>query len=156
VAGLPLLDERDKEILRILQRDARTPFSRIARMLGVSEATIHLRVRRLREAGVIKGFYAVLDPGKAGLPEEAYVFIRVEPGLRRRAAEKLSVIKGVYELYEVSGEHQLLAKIRAAGKEELAGIIDSIGSVDGVLATKTIYVLRPLKEEAVIDLGGSG
>ncbi len=154
--GLPLLDERDKAILRIVQRDARTPFSRIARMLGVSEATVHLRIRRLREAGVIRGFHAILDPRRAGLGEEAYVFLRVEPAARRRVAEALRSIVGVYELYEVSGEYQFLAKIRAADKEGLASIVDSMGSVRGVASTKTVYVLRVFREDYSLRLEGSG
>ncbi len=146
------MDERDKAILRILQRNARTPFSRIAAALGVSEATIHLRVRRLREAGVIRGFHAILDPVKAGLPEEAYVFVRTEPAARRRVAAALAGLRGVYEVYEVSGEYQLLAKLRARGREELANIIDEVGSVPGVSATRTIYVLRVLREDYMLSL----
>jgi len=57
-----VIDEIDKKILKILQEDSRTPFSRIAKMLNLSESTIHLRIKRLREEGIIRGFLVDIDP----------------------------------------------------------------------------------------------
>ena len=114
---------------------------------------MHMRVRRLREAGVIRGFQVILDPRRAGLGEEAYVFVQAEPGLKPRVLEALRRLRGVYELYDVSGEYQVLAKIRASSKEGLADVIDAIGSVPGVLATRTVYVLRAVVERFALDLG---
>lgn len=144
------LDETDRRILRILQENAKTPYSRIARMLGVSEATVHIRVRRLRERGVIRGFRADVDPEKVGKGVTAFVLVKADPKKYSRVLEELTKIPDVYELYDVTGEYYALAKIRVGSREELARILDTIGNVDGVTSTYTMYVLRVIKEERKI------
>ena len=67
------LDKIDREILIRLQKNARKSFAEIAREIGVSEATVHIRVKRLRKNGVIRGFYTILAPEKIG--ERLTVFI---------------------------------------------------------------------------------
>jgi Lrp/AsnC family transcriptional regulator for asnA, asnC and gidA len=79
VGGLRPLDEIDLQILRILQEDARTPFSRVAKEVGVSEATIHMRVKKLRETGVLKGFQAFVDPSSVGKELTAITLIKADP-----------------------------------------------------------------------------
>lgn len=149
---MPLMDEKDKAILRILQKDARTPFARIARILGVSEATIYLRVKRLIKAGILRGYYADVDPAKAGLATQAFVFAKVSPRRSRDAAEKVRAIPGIYEVYSVTGEYQLLAKVLARDREELARIVDRIGGIEGVSDINVVYVLRVVKEERILRL----
>ncbi len=149
---MPLMDEKDRAILRILQRDARTPFARIARMLGVSEATIYLRVKRLVKAGILRGYHADVDPAKAGLATQAFVFVKVSPRRSREAAERVRVIPGIYEVYNVTGEYQLLAKVLARDREELARIVDRIGGIEGVSDINVVYVLRVVKEERMLRL----
>ena len=61
------LDDTDREILRILQEDARTPFSEVARRIDMSSATVHDRVSRMEEAGVIEGYHARVDPSSVGV-----------------------------------------------------------------------------------------
>ncbi len=149
---MPLMDEKDKAILRILQKDARTPFARIARILGVSEATIYLRVKRLIKAGILRGYHADVDPAKAGLATQAFVFVKVSPRRSRDAAEKVRGIPGIYEVYNVTGEYQLIAKVLARDREELARIVDRIGGIDGVSDINVVYVLRVVKEERILRL----
>ncbi len=149
---MPLMDEKDRAILRILQKDARTPFARIARILGVSEATIYLRVKRLVKAGILRGYHADVDPAKAGLATQAFVFVKVSPRRSRDAAEKVRAIPGIYEVYNVTGEYQLLAKVLARDREELARIVDRIGGIEGVSDINVVYVLRVVKEERILRL----
>lgn len=61
------LDNVDRKILNILQKDSRTPFSRLAKMLDLSESTIHMRVKRLVKEGVIKNFGIEIDLDRIGL-----------------------------------------------------------------------------------------
>ncbi len=147
-----ILDETDKAILRILLIDARTPYSRIARMLNVSEATVYLRVRRLKEKGILRGFYADVDAFKVGYRVLAFTLIKIDPKKYKEVLEKLREIREIVELYEVTGEYIGLAKIRTRSQEELTEVIDRIGGIDGVLATNTLYVLRMIKEERRLNL----
>ncbi len=146
------LDETDKAILRILLIDARTPYSKIARMLGLSEATVYLRVKRLKEKGVLRGFYADVDAFKVGFNVLAFVLIKADPRRYKDVLERLREIRSIVELYEVTGEYMGLAKIRTRSQEELVKVIDEIGGVEGVTGTYTMYVLKVLKEEKRLSI----
>ncbi len=146
------LDNIDKKILEILQRDGRIPFSRIAREVGLSEATIHLRIKRLRESGILKGFTAIIDPEKVGKGTLAIVLIKTDVREHNKALNEIAKIKGVQEVYDVTGEYSALVKVRVKNREELAQVLDRIANVVGVKDTETLYVLRTVKEEKVIEL----
>ncbi len=147
-----VLDDIDRQILRILQQDAKTPFSKIAKALNVSEATVHLRVKKLREQGILRGFYADVDPVKVGKKVLAFVLIKADPKYYDSVLRKLSEMSEIYELYDITGEYYALAKVRVASQEDLAKVLDRIGAIDGVQSTYTIYVLRTIKEKKTIEI----
>ncbi len=146
------LDEIDRKLLRILQENAKTPYSRISESLGVSEATVHLRIKKLLKQGVIKGFQAVVDPEKVGKGVLAIIAITATPQKYDCVLEELKKIEEVYEIYDVTGEYYTITKVRVSGRDELAKVLDRIGSIDGVQATRTMYVLRVIKEETKIKI----
>ncbi|MBB5252927.1 Lrp/AsnC family transcriptional regulator [Sulfurisphaera ohwakuensis] len=145
------LDDIDKKILKILQEDARTPFSKIAKMLNLSESTIHIRIKRLRENGIIKGFYVDVDPEKIGYNVVAFVLIKADPKKYEQILKKIYEFKEIYEIFDVTGEYYALLKVRVKSREELATILDKIGNMDGVTSTYTMFVLRTIKEMKTID-----
>ncbi|RJS84046.1 winged helix-turn-helix transcriptional regulator [Candidatus Bathyarchaeota archaeon] len=73
------IDSIDKEILRMLQDDARISFKKIANKIGVSEATIFVRVKKLQKNGVIKRFTAIVSPDLLGKNLTAFVLVNTEP-----------------------------------------------------------------------------
>ena len=146
------LDDIDKKILKILEEDARTPFSKIAKMLNLSESTIHIRIKRLKENGVIRGFYVDIDPEKIGYNVMAFVLIKADPKKYESILKAISEYKEVYEIFDVTGEYYALLKVRVRSREELATILDKIGNMDGVTSTYTMFVLRTIKEKKVVDL----
>jgi Lrp/AsnC family transcriptional regulator for asnA, asnC and gidA len=141
-----ILDDIDKKIIKILQEDARTPFSKIAKMLNLSESTIHMRMKRLRENGVIKGFYVDIDPEVIGYNVVAFVMIKADPKKYEGILKKISEFKEVLEVYDVTGEYYALLKVRVKTREELAKVLDLIGNMEGVTSTYTMFVLRTIKE----------
>jgi len=145
------LDDIDKQILRILEEDARTPFSKIAKMLNLSESTIHIRIKRLKENGVIKGFYVDVDPEKIGYNVMAFVLIKADPKKYESILKTISEYKEVYEIFDVTGEYYALLKVRVKSREELAVVLDKIGNMEGVTSTYTMFVLRTVKEIKVVD-----
>lgn len=147
------LDEVDKKILEILQENAKTPYSKISKEAGVSEATIHLRIKRLMEKGVIKRFQAIVDPEKVGKGIVAIIAIITEPRKLDFVLEELAKMDEVYEIYDVTGEYYAILKVRVSNRDELAKVLDMIGKIDGVISTKTMYVLRVIKEELKIKIG---
>jgi len=146
------LDKVDREILKILQKDARISFSKIAKMLDLSESTIHMRIKRLREEGVLRGFYADIDPEKLGLKVSAFIMLKADPKTYQEVLERLKAMKEVVEIYDVTGEYYALLKVMVHDNEELASVLDKIGRMEGVTDTYTMMVLRVIKESKRIDL----
>jgi len=148
----PELDEIDKNLLRILQHDAKTSYSKISGKLGISEATVHLRIKKLLKLGVIKRFQAIVDPEKVGKGVLAIVAITVTPQKYEEVLEKLKEMPEIYEIYDVTGEYYTITKVRVSNREELARVLDTIGAIPGVESTRTMYVLRVIKEEQIIRI----
>jgi Lrp/AsnC family transcriptional regulator for asnA, asnC and gidA len=145
------MDDIDKKILDILQKDARLPYSRIAKMLNLSESTIHMRLKRLRDQGILRGFIADIDPERAGKSIMAFVLIKAEPKRYENVLKVIGQMKEVYELYDVTGEYYALAKVRVSNREELAKVLDDIGHIEGIISTYTIFTLRIIKESKTLE-----
>ena len=146
------IDSVDKEILRMLQDDARISFKKIAEKIGVSEATIFVRVKKLRKNGVIKRFTAIVSPDLLGKNLTAFVLINTEPKNLEHVLDALSSMDDVYEVYDVTGAYYVIVKIRTENRKTLAEIIDKIGMIDGVTRTETAIVLKCVKEETRIKI----
>jgi len=146
------LDRIDKKLLEILQENAKTPYSKISEQLGVSEATVHLRIKKLLKLGVIKRFQAIVDPEKVGKRVLAIVAITATPQKYEKVLEELKKMPEIYEIYDVTGEYYTITKVRVSNRDELARVLDKIGSIDGVESTRTMYVLRVIKEEHRIKI----
>lgn len=146
------LDRLDKEILKILQEDGRISFSKIAQMLNMSESTIHMRIKRLRELGILKGFYADIDMEKIGLKVLAFVQLKADPKKYEQVLNVLKEMKEVAEIYDVTGEYYALVKVVVPSNEDLAKVLDDIGKLDGVTDTYTMIVLRVIKEGKKVNL----
>lgn len=146
------MDDIDRKILRELQRDARMSFKRIGDQVGVSEATVFVRAKKLQERGVLKGFRAVVDPKAIGKTLTAIVLVRARPQTFPGMLDALKRIEDVYEIYDVTGEYYSILKIRTTGTDELSKIIDQIGTIEGVVGTETIIVLRTVKEEFSLNV----
>ncbi len=124
-----------------LAGDGRLPYARIAGELGVATATVHQRVKRLREQGTIRGYGVDLDWRAVGLPVAAIVSIRTSAdlGLGDVAAE-LRTVPYVVGCAAVTGEFDLYAQVRARTPEHLGEIIDEIRRIARG-ATQTVLVL---------------
>lgn len=146
------IDDIDREILRMLQDDARISFRKIAERLNLSEATVFVRVRKLHKRGIIKSFTTIVSPEALGKKITAFVLINADPKKLQGVLETLSRMDNVYEVYDVTGSYYAIVKIRAEDQNRLAKIIDEIGMIDGVTSTETALVLRNIKEETRIKV----
>ena len=141
------IDETNKAILQMLQDDSRIAFARIAEEVGVSEATVFVRVKKLQRKGVIERFTTIISPSSIGKNITAFVLISANPKKLQEVFEVLSKMDDVYEIYDVTGNYYVIAKIRSENSEKLAEIIDEIGLIDGITSTETSITLRCIKEE---------
>ena len=103
-----LIDDVNLKIIDILNKDSSTPFVNIAKQIGVSDATIHIRVRRMISAGIINKFTISVDNGLLGYDHLAFMGINIEPGSADSIISDLSTIDEVLEIHEMHG------KIRSA------------------------------------------
>lgn len=150
------MDEVDVNILAILQEDARTPFTKIAEKLSVSDATIHLRVRKLEDAGVIEKYTIVLNEEKMGRPVTIYVLIRVDPGTVEEVCTKLSELEEVYEVCEIHERYDILVKIRGDSLDEVRDIlIQKLRSIPDVVGSEVYTVYRTWKRDAGIAIANN-
>jgi len=140
------LDDLDLEILRLLQINARLSYRKIAERLGVSPATILVRLRRLKKKGIVKGFTVEIDPYKLGYQSLAYMLLKVDPRKLRKVISRFMKEPYIVEIYEITGDYHLLIKLWARDPGDLANIIDRIRLIDGVNDTNTLYVLKINKE----------
>jgi Lrp/AsnC family leucine-responsive transcriptional regulator len=137
------LDAIDAAILRALARDGRTTMSDLARAVGLSPPSVAERVRRLEEAGVIRGYGAVVDPASLGLPLAAYIRIRPIPGQLRRVIDVLSGLEAIVECDRVTGEDCFVAKAHVRDVAELEAVIDEI--IPYATTTTSIIQSSPVK-----------
>src|SRR5829696_9189607 len=117
------LDMIDYKIIDILAKDSSTTFVDIGKRIGVSDATIHIRVRRLREMGVIGNFTISVDNSRLGYDHLAFMGINVEPGYAEQVTNGLSSLDEILEIHEMHNRFDLLLKIRAKNLNELRDIV---------------------------------
>lgn len=141
-----MLDERDKVIIEMLTKDARVPFTEIAKTLGISETAVRKRVRALEEKGVIRQYSIKVDPQKLGYNLISLTGVDTKPEKLFEVAEKLKAFEFVRELYLSSGDHMIMAEIWAKDGEDLADIMSNkIGKIDGVTKVCPSIILERLK-----------
>jgi DNA-binding Lrp family transcriptional regulator len=132
------IDELDKKIIEILKLDSRVPFLKIANQIGVSEAAVRQRVKKLVETGVLKRFtIEVRDEASA------IMLISVDPSTPTfKISNELKKINGVEKVYEVTGESDIVVFLSTMNIDELNSCIDKVREVEGVIKTNTLMVLR--------------
>jgi len=142
------LDEIDHQILDILIDNTRVPFTEISKRLLISAGTVHVRVKKMEDAGIIKGSSLNLDYVKLGYSFIAYVGIFLEKTKRTEfVLEKLNKIPYVTVAHITTGKFNIFCKVRARNTKNAKDIIYMIDDIEGVLRTETMISL----EESIND-----
>jgi DNA-binding Lrp family transcriptional regulator len=139
------LDDTDQAIIAALVADARTSFADIGARVSLSAPAVKRRVDRLRAAGVIKGFTAVIDPAAAGGTTEAFVELfctgRTTPAQIAAVAQRHPAVLAAFT---VSGEADALVHLRAADIPQLEQALERLRSESFVTSTRSMIVLSRL------------
>jgi len=142
------LDEVDRSILRLLRQNARMSLQEMSRQTGISDATLHFRLKRMRANGVIESFTIWASPAATGYTVTAIMLVQTEAERHEQAVAALVKIPEITEVYGILGEYDLFVKVWARGLEELNALInDSIRSIDGIEDLLEIVVVERAKEE---------
>jgi Lrp/AsnC family transcriptional regulator, leucine-responsive regulatory protein len=147
------LDDIDWRLLRLLSSNGRTSIRALAGEVGLSEPSVHERVRRLERDGVITGYRAEIDPEATGSETLAFVSLRLAPGppdhSQLEAAFRAEA--SVLEAHITAGEDCYLLKLRVGTPADLAPVLDRIRTIPGVSYTRTTIVLRTALERSLLQ-----
>jgi DNA-binding Lrp family transcriptional regulator len=139
------LDDIDQRIVARLRDDARASFAEIGSAVGLSAPAVKRRVDRLRAAGVITGFTAVVDPSALGWTTEAYVEVfcqgKTTPAMIAAAVARHPE---VVDACTVSGEADALVHVMASDMRHFEEVLERIGAEKFVVRTKSVLVLSRL------------
>jgi Lrp/AsnC family transcriptional regulator for asnA, asnC and gidA len=142
------LDETDHHILDMLIENTRTPFTDIAKKLQISAGTVHVRVKKMEEAGIIIGSSLTLDYKKLGYSFIAYVGVfLLKTSQTQFVLERINEIPFVTVAHVTTGKFNVFCKIRAKDTSHAKDIIYLIDDIDGVTRTETMISL----EESIND-----
>ena len=152
------LDEKDRRILSLVQRDAKLPQAEIARRIGLSTAAVNERLRKLESAGFLRRYVAVVDPKAIGVSVTAFVEVFVEhPRYESAFIDQVLGLDEVQECHHITGEFSRLLKIRVRDMESLQQLlIHKLNALEGVRQTRTVIVLSTSKEESFVPTGVEG
>ncbi|SFG10518.1 transcriptional regulator, AsnC family [Halopelagius inordinatus] len=133
-------------ILSVLEDDAQASYAEIADRADVSKPTVRKYIQQLEDEGVIVGYSADVDPKKLSGQSIAIVGIDVSSDSYVEATRELKELESVDALYTSSGDHMLMAEVRAADGDALGDVIsESILDIDGVTAAHPSFLQERLK-----------
>ena len=151
---MPVLDQKDLEILKLLQRNARMTIKEISEKIHLSTTPVHERIRRMEESGVIKQYITLLNASKVGkgLMVICYVSLRQHS---KNAGDKF--IKSILDMNEVlecltiSGEFDFMLKVVAANMEEYYDFhVNKLSSIENVGNVQSVFVMGVIKQTHVL------
>jgi DNA-binding Lrp family transcriptional regulator len=160
-----MLDEKDRKILRELERDCRQRTNQIAKATNIPVTTVHNRIKKLSTTGHIAYFRAVLNPEKLDKPLVSFVFVSLnrnsteqnESKSDKEIISKIASHAAVQEVHTVTGDWDLLLKIRAKDIGELEGIITSeLREPKLIDRAQTICAMATYKETTNLIYNGVG
>lgn len=137
------LDEVDHQILDMLIDNTRIPFTDIAKKLLISAGTVHVRVKKMEEAGIIKGSSLTLDYQKLGYSFIAYVGVFLQNTSQTKfVLERINDIPYATVAHITTGKFNIFCKIRAKNTMHAKEIIFMLDAIDGVYRTETMISLE--------------
>lgn len=157
----PTLDEKDIEILRLLQENCKTTARQIARKINSPITTVFAKIKRMEKLGIIKEYKAVLDAEKLGRGTTAFILAsfsyrtpEMEGALsQRELAERISKFPEVQEVHIITGDWDILIKVKDKDVNAVGNfVIDKLRLVKGIEKTLTCMVFDTQKETTDIFL----
>ncbi|MGK7389116.1 MAG: Lrp/AsnC ligand binding domain-containing protein [Candidatus Cyclobacteriaceae bacterium M2_1C_046] len=138
------IDNVDLKILQILMNNAKKPYTEVAKMAHVSGGTVHVRMRKLEEMGIVRGTTLNVDFSKLGYDITAFIGIFLsKSALYDDVIEQLNKIPEVINVHYTTGNYSMFAKIHCRDTRHLKDLLhDKIQSIDGITRTDTMISLE--------------
>jgi Lrp/AsnC family transcriptional regulator, regulator for asnA, asnC and gidA len=145
------LDDTDRHILNLLIQDAKMPYTEIARKVNVSGGTVHVRMARLEEIGIVQGATLRIDYQKLGYGVSAFLGIYLQ-----KSSEYTAVVNQLHEIPEVvninftTGTYGVFARLQCRDTQHLRDVLhDRIQPIEGILRTETLISLEEVLNRSV-------
>jgi DNA-binding Lrp family transcriptional regulator len=146
-----MIDTKDEMILAELKKNARNSTKNIATNIRVPRVTVHDHIQKMMQQGIIKSFNVSIDYKKIGYATEVFIFITFIPTpdvSQRELAKRIAKLPGVHEVHIISGEYDLLLKVRGKSLEDIGIlVVDKLRQLKGVGRTLTFACFETVKEE---------
>jgi DNA-binding Lrp family transcriptional regulator len=146
-----MMDKKDESILIELKKNARKTTKNIGKVVKIPRVTVHDRVQKMVKNGIIKSFTVIPDYEKIGLPSKVFIFVSFLHSTdvsQRELAKRIAKLPGIFEVHIISGEYDLLLKVRGESLEEIGKlIIDQLRGLNGVGQTLTCACFETIKED---------
>src|ERR1700738_1229616 len=143
------LDGIDRRILTALHADARMSNSALAELVGIAPSTCHGRVRRLQELGVIRGFYADIDPASIGLTLQAMISVSLQSNARGKIRNFIQQIRRkpqVMDVYFLAGADDFILHVAARDTDDLRSfVVENLNADADVAGTQTSLIFEHLR-----------
>lgn len=138
------LDETDRKILNLLIKDAKMPYTEIARQVGVSGGTVHVRMARLEELGIVTGATLCLDLEKLGFGVNAFLGIYLlKSSAYAGVVEQLRLIPEVVSIHFTTGAYGVFARLICRDTQHLRDVLhDKVQLIEGIERTETLISLE--------------
>jgi len=138
------IDEIDRKILSVLMHNAKLPYTEVAKEVHVSGGTVHVRMKKMEEMGIIKGFQLVIDPAKLGYDITAYLGIYLEKSsYYEEVIEAFREIPEMVSAHYTTGNYSIFARIICRDTKHLLEILhNKVQKISGIQRTETFISLE--------------
>ena len=134
------MDEKDKQIIKILKDDSRAGYGDIGLKIGLSEGAVRKRIKTLSDDGIIRKFTLKVGTAEGA---QAITLLATNPSYPTvEVSKKIMAIPNLETIYEVTGEYDIVAVISGMNVTEVNECIEKIRRVEGIMKTNTMIVLR--------------
>lgn len=145
------MDQIDIKILQCLTKDARMNASRISQQVNLSVSAVIERMKKMENAGLIRGYTAVINERLAGYDVQALISVRLEhPKYNKEFSRQMRSHNCVMECFYITGDYDYIARVCAGSTEELTKVLNDIKQLPGVSLTRTYVVLDNVKLNAPV------
>jgi len=138
------IDQLDRSILAILMKDAVVPYTEIAKQLDVSAGTIHVRMKKMMELGLVTGSQLNINPAVMGYDICAFIGIFLEKGsVYETVKEQMKVIPEIVEMHYTTGVYSIFAKVMCRDTAHLRYVLnENVQPIPGIQRTETFITLE--------------
>ena len=146
-----MIDKKDELILKELEKNSRETATSLSRTLNIPRVTIHDRIQKMINNKIIKKFTIIPDYKKINQGCKVFIFVSFRSDYdisQKELAKKISKINGIYEVNIISGEYDLLLKVRGSTLDEIGKlVVEKLRQIKGVGKTLTFACFDTIKEE---------